>query len=112
MDQGRVFEKKKHEEQAQNEVDRFELYKKELEKSGKMISEDSRETFKQFKTSLQEEEIKKHDEGLYAAHGFGLETGNYQLIGVLTHKGRSADSGHYVSWVHKSGGNKHNLQIL
>lgn len=69
-----------------------------------MITEDSRETFKQFKTSLQEEEIKNHDEGLYAAHGFGLETGNYQLIGVLTHKGRSADSGHYVSWIHKSGG--------
>lgn len=25
--------------------------------------------------------------------------GKYELIGVLTHKGRSADSGHYVSWV-------------
>lgn len=25
-------------------------------------------------------------------------TGRYELIGVLTHKGRSADSGHYVSW--------------
>lgn len=28
-----------------------------------------------------------------------LHTGKYQLIGVLTHKGRSADSGHYVSWI-------------
>lgn len=26
-------------------------------------------------------------------------TGKYELIGVLTHKGRSADSGHYVAWV-------------
>ena len=26
-------------------------------------------------------------------------TGNYELIAVLTHKGRSADSGHYVAWV-------------
>ena len=26
-------------------------------------------------------------------------TGFYDLIAVLTHKGRSADSGHYVSWV-------------
>ena len=24
--------------------------------------------------------------------------GRYELIAVLTHKGRSADSGHYVSW--------------
>jgi ubiquitin carboxyl-terminal hydrolase 14 len=28
----------------------------------------------------------------------GSLTGRYELIGVLTHKGRSADSGHYVSW--------------
>lgn len=26
-------------------------------------------------------------------------TGNYELTAVLTHKGRSADSGHYVAWV-------------
>lgn len=25
--------------------------------------------------------------------------GRYNLVAVLTHKGRSADSGHYVSWV-------------
>lgn len=31
-------------------------------------------------------------------------TGRYELIGVLTHKGRSADSGHYVSWVKQSDG--------
>ncbi|EFN53318.1 hypothetical protein CHLNCDRAFT_25814 [Chlorella variabilis] len=28
----------------------------------------------------------------------------YELIGVLTHKGRSADSGHYVSWVRQEDG--------
>lgn len=28
--------------------------------------------------------------------------GKYELCGVLTHKGRSADSGHYVSWVKQS----------
>jgi len=26
-------------------------------------------------------------------------TGNYELYGVVTHKGRSADSGHYIGWV-------------
>lgn len=29
-------------------------------------------------------------------------TGNYQLAGVVTHKGRSADSGHYMSYVRKN----------
>jgi ubiquitin carboxyl-terminal hydrolase 14 len=31
-------------------------------------------------------------------------TGFYDLVGVLTHKGRSADSGHYVSWVKQEDG--------
>ena len=40
-----------------------------------------------------------------ASHA-GALTGRYELIGVLTHKGRSADSGHYVSWTkhHSSDG--------
>jgi len=29
----------------------------------------------------------------------GLDTGNYELVAVVTHKGRSADGGHYVGWV-------------
>ena len=35
-----------------------------------------------------------------AEFGTGIETGHYQLVGVVTHKGRSADSGHYVGWTH------------
>jgi ubiquitin carboxyl-terminal hydrolase 14 len=31
-------------------------------------------------------------------------TGFYDLVAVLTHKGRSADSGHYVSWVNQENG--------
>ncbi len=30
--------------------------------------------------------------------------GKYELVGILTHKGRSADSGHYVSWVKQADG--------
>merc|ERR1712083_355454 len=30
-------------------------------------------------------------------------SGNYSLQAVVTHKGRSADSGHYVGWVKKDG---------
>ena len=31
-------------------------------------------------------------------------TGIYDLAAVLTHKGRSADSGHYVAWVKQENG--------
>lgn len=36
----------------------------------------------------------------YAGH----RTGRYDLHAVLTHKGRSADSGHYVAWVKQDDG--------
>ena len=49
------------------------------------------------------EEIKEHDNLLYRPFNSGLDTGNYQLIGVVTHRGRSADGGHYIGWVHASG---------
>lgn len=38
-----------------------------------------------------------------AEFGSGLETGEYQLISVVTHKGRSADGGHYVGWANLKG---------
>ncbi|OVA08495.1 Ubiquitin domain [Macleaya cordata] len=34
----------------------------------------------------------------------GQLTGIYELVSVLTHKGRSADSGHYVAWVKQESG--------
>lgn len=34
----------------------------------------------------------------------GRQTGRYDLQAVLTHKGRSADSGHYVAWVKQADG--------
>ncbi|CAL5229639.1 g13003 [Coccomyxa viridis] len=34
----------------------------------------------------------------------GQLTGRYELTAVLTHKGRSADSGHYVSWAKQDDG--------
>ena len=33
----------------------------------------------------------------------GRLTGRYDLIAVLTHKGRTLDSGHYVAWVKQGG---------
>ncbi len=52
------------------------------------------------KAAIKEKEVKISDEILYRQHGVGLDTGNYQLIAVVTHKGRSSDGGHYVGWVH------------
>jgi ubiquitin carboxyl-terminal hydrolase 14 len=34
-------------------------------------------------------------------------TGSYELMGVVTHKGRSADSGHYIGWVRQSPGSEY-----
>lgn len=28
-----------------------------------------------------------------------MDTGMYELVGILTHMGRTADSGHYISWI-------------
>jgi len=41
-------------------------------------------------------------------------TGVYDLVAVLTHKGRSADSGHYVGWVKQDDGQSTSItaQIL
>ena len=55
------------------------------------------------KNAMKQEQVKEHDEKLYRPHGQGLDTGTYQLIGVVTHKGRSAEGGHYIGWVHASG---------
>ncbi len=106
LDHGRAYEKKKGEEKSQANVDRFETYKKKLEAEGKMVPEDNKKIHKQFKEEMIEEDIKEHDEQLYRKIGTGLETGNYELIAVLTHQGRTSDSGHYVAWVHKKGGKK------
>ena len=71
-----------------------------------MKDEESKEeskTAKFDKAVAKEKEIKISDEMLYRPHGLGLDTGHYQLIAVVTHKGRSAEGGHYIGWVHKSG---------
>eukprot|EP00271_Cylindrocystis_brebissonii_P010536 TRINITY_DN2673_c0_g1_i1.p1 TRINITY_DN2673_c0_g1~~TRINITY_DN2673_c0_g1_i1.p1 ORF type:complete len:535 (-),score=142.19 TRINITY_DN2673_c0_g1_i1:261-1865(-) len=39
-----------------------------------------------------------------ASGGGGDQTGMFDLVAVLTHKGRSADSGHYVAWVKQESG--------
>jgi len=33
--------------------------------------------------------------------GFDCKTGRYELFGIITHQGRTAEGGHYVAWVKK-----------
>ena len=82
---------------------KFELYKQKLEKSGQIIPEDTRKLYKQFKKSQAIEDVKEHDKNLYKSLGKGIETGSYQLIAIITHKGRSAKGGHYIGWTHNTG---------
>jgi len=73
----------------------------------KDLSEEKKEEQKVIKAADKKRqkdlEDKLNDEILYRPHGQGLDAGHYQLVGVVTHKGRSSDGGHYVGWVHASG---------
>jgi len=40
-------------------------------------------------------ELAKGTEGA----GFDCKTGRYELFGIITHQGRTAEGGHYVAWV-------------
>jgi len=46
-------------------------------------------------------DMKDEDVDMKAASAVGLETvdtGYYELVGIVSHKGRTADGGHYVGW--------------
>jgi ubiquitin carboxyl-terminal hydrolase 14 len=90
--------------------------KKQLEQKRKQISEEEEEKMKkraeEIKSGLvdkekekqrkkQETEEKKKQEDLIAEDPsrWVNNTGRYELCGVVTHKGRAADSGHYIGWV-------------
>ena len=64
---------------------------KELLNLGRNIESKLMKDDKNFKV----ENVKKEEGKEY------VPTGRYQLIAVLTHQGRSSESGHYIGWVHK-----------
>lgn len=64
---------------------------KEILNIGRSIESKLMKDDKDFKI----ENIKKEEGKEY------ISTGRYQLISVLTHQGRSSESGHYIGWVHK-----------
>ena len=107
----------REEEQKQRTIEdeaRLEGKKKAADESDKMMKgevvtetqeqkEANKIVGKAAKAAEKFEEEKKHDEILYRPHGHGRDTGNYELVAVVTHKGRSAEGGHYVGWVHARG---------
>lgn len=40
---------------------------------------------------------------LWSPSGTGQDTGDYEVVGCITHKGRSSESGHYVAWLQHKG---------
>eukprot|EP00434_Breviolum_minutum_P000732 symbB.v1.2.000645.t1/scaffold7.1/size571927/13 len=60
------------------------------------------------KSSTEDVEMKPAEDAEAAAVGVEeLDTGYYQLVGIISHKGRTADGGHYVGWtLHKKADGK------
>lgn len=108
LDHGREFEAKLREQEDKERLEGLKQAEEESKPVDKDETEEEAEKRKKLvgaaaKRKMQEEEDKRHDKVLYRPHGSGLDTGNYELVAVVTHKGRSADGGHYVGWVHSSG---------
>lgn len=64
----------------------------------KNVEEEKVDTKTTKKKKVKQASIK--DNIVYREHGTGLDHGKYQLVGVVTHQGRTADSGHYIGWIH------------
>lgn len=56
------------------------------------------------KNELDKKDIDKAEENKDQTQNYNtIPTGRYQLIAVLTHQGRSSESGHYIGWTHQKG---------
>lgn len=88
-----------------NEKKAFEDFKAEYIKEREGQEIDTLKITKAFRKQNAEKELERFDEELWKEHGTGVDTGNYRIIGVITHKGRGADSGHYVGWSQSKGSN-------
>lgn len=95
----RKLELEKQELDKKEAAEAYEKYKKEQG----LVEEDNYNIYKKFQVEQKKRNDAKHDLALWSQFGKGKQTGNYELVGVITHKGRSSDSGHYVSWVQQKG---------
>lgn len=67
--------------------------------------EDNMKLYKKFKAKQALEQQEDFDNKLWRGLEKEGDTGSYELISVITHQGRSSDSGHYVSWIYDKGEN-------
>ena len=81
------------------EKDLYEQFKKQYEE--KEI--DTYKLHKMFKQEREKVIESEFDSQLWSKMDITKATGRYRLFGVITHKGRSSESGHYMSWVHHKG---------
>lgn len=97
----RTYEVEMNEKKKEQQKVAFEEFKKK-----NSSEEDSFKLYKKFKEEQNIIDEKEHDENLWKEFDEkNKTTGNYELVGVITHKGRSSDSGHYVAWTHDKGEN-------
>ena len=113
LDHGRKFEAKLREEydnkvlsghgeeaaKTEENEEKKDVEMEEEKKDSKPEEEEKKTTTK--KPKVKEATIKDHI--VYRPHGSGLDHGKYQLLGVVTHQGRTADAGHYIGWIHSTG---------
>jgi ubiquitin carboxyl-terminal hydrolase 14 len=97
----RAIQKERDDKKIEREKAEFEVFKNERMNDEDMDTLKITQAFKKLKKAS---EVKEFDDMVYREFGTGIETGEYNLVGVITHKGRSADSGHYLGWTHHSGG--------
>ncbi|DAZ94796.1 TPA: hypothetical protein N0F65_002409 [Lagenidium giganteum] len=114
-------------------LDTYDFCSDELKATMKVARDKNAEKilneFKESKGNAEEEKKDEEMEGLSAEDAAALEAaksmsmgavspgiglpadfqGNYELYAILTHKGRSADSGHYMAWVREKGGKFYSL---
>lgn len=83
------------------DTEKYEAWKKDREWTA---NDTEQGMWKKFKETLKEQELEAHEKVLWRessdAH---MDTGDYELVGVITHQGRSSESGHYVGWVQDKG---------
>lgn len=90
----------------EKELELKDQEKEKYEKFKAQFSDKDMDTFKMhqlFKKQCEEEKQAKIDSQLWAPMVEAKSTGNYRLFAVITHKGRSSNSGHYISWIQHKG---------
>ena len=95
----RVKETEISERKKKESNEAYENYKKANQRE----DEDSYKLYRKFREEQKVRDDVEHDSRLWSELKEGNQTGNYELIGIITHKGRSTESGHYLAWVQYKG---------